>query len=308
MTGDCIERAVRTKAPGKLVISGAYAVLEGAPAIVTAVDRYVVADMSRQATFEAPEVRAAKPVGPLPYFDASALRDGDRKLGLGSSAAIVVASVAALTLEQNPQLTTHELRDHVCDLAVRSHQQAQKGGSGIDVVTSIYGGTRLCFVKDGQLSHEAHAFAAGVEIEVFCDANCASTASMLATVRAWKQRDADRYRALMQELHVASTKAKNACNVVEFVHAIGWQTRVLTRLGRESGAPIVPNHLDRIARSAIREGVAVHPSGAGGGDMVLCIGEGKAVQDWSKQLEKEGYLRLHVGLGARGVHRVEEST
>lgn len=308
MTGDFAQHMVRTKAPGKLVISGAYAVLEGAPAIVTAVDRYVVADTSRQATFEAPEVRAAIPLGPLPYFDASALRDGDRKLGLGSSAAIVVASVAAQALEHNPQLSTLELRDCICELAVRSHQKAQKGGSGIDVVTSVYGGTRLCIVKDGQLFHEAYAFARGVEIAVFCAANCASTASMLAIVRAWRQRDADGYRAIMQELHVASTEAKTACNVVEFVHAIGWQTRVLTRLGRESGAPIVPDHLDQIVQSAIREGVAVHPSGAGGGDMLLCIGEGQAVQAWSKQLKISGYQRLHVGLGAEGVHRVEEST
>ncbi len=35
------------KAPGKLVVSGAYSVLEGAPAIVVAVDRYAVADTAR---------------------------------------------------------------------------------------------------------------------------------------------------------------------------------------------------------------------------------------------------------------------
>ena len=35
---------VIARAPGKVVLSGAYAVLEGAPALVAAVDRYVVAD------------------------------------------------------------------------------------------------------------------------------------------------------------------------------------------------------------------------------------------------------------------------
>ena len=35
---------MRARAPGKLVLSGAYAVLEGAPALVAAVDRYAVAD------------------------------------------------------------------------------------------------------------------------------------------------------------------------------------------------------------------------------------------------------------------------
>ena len=50
---------MRARAPGKIVMSGAYAVLEGAPAIVTAVDRYVLADAGRPAEFVTPEVREA---------------------------------------------------------------------------------------------------------------------------------------------------------------------------------------------------------------------------------------------------------
>ena len=53
----------RARAPGKLVLSGAYAVLSGAPALVAAVDRYVVADSARPTLFDAPEVRAANSVG-----------------------------------------------------------------------------------------------------------------------------------------------------------------------------------------------------------------------------------------------------
>src|SRR6185437_2901148 len=86
------------RAPGKLVLSGAYAVLEGAPCLVAAVDRYAVADASRPATFVTDEVRCAVAAGALarpPWFDASALRESapdgtSRKLGLGSSAAILV--------------------------------------------------------------------------------------------------------------------------------------------------------------------------------------------------------------------------
>ena len=81
------------RAPGKVVLSGAYAVLEGAPAIVAAVDRYVVADASREATRVTPEVEhalARRGAAAAPWFDASALRDETlgKKLGLGSSAAI----------------------------------------------------------------------------------------------------------------------------------------------------------------------------------------------------------------------------
>ena len=49
----------RARAPGKLVLSGAYAVLSGAPAIVTAVSRYVIADTSQLAELVTDEVAAA---------------------------------------------------------------------------------------------------------------------------------------------------------------------------------------------------------------------------------------------------------
>ena len=37
----------RTTAPGKLVLSGEYAVLDGAPAVAMAIDRRAVVDVSR---------------------------------------------------------------------------------------------------------------------------------------------------------------------------------------------------------------------------------------------------------------------
>ncbi len=95
----------RARAPGKLVLSGAYAVLSGAPAIVAAVDRYVTADSARPASFLTPEVRAAIGDQPAPWFNADDLRENGEKLGLGSSAAILVASLAALELDRTPGLS-----------------------------------------------------------------------------------------------------------------------------------------------------------------------------------------------------------
>ncbi|MGH7271379.1 MAG: hypothetical protein ACREJ3_13200, partial [Polyangiaceae bacterium] len=77
---------MRVIAPGKLVLSGAYAVLEGAPAIVVAVDRHVVVDV---------------PSGwldPGPPDTRAIYGDSDRKLGLGSSAASLVALYGARAL------------------------------------------------------------------------------------------------------------------------------------------------------------------------------------------------------------------
>src|ERR1700689_3835186 len=88
---------MRARAPGKLVLTGAYAVLEGAPAIVAAVDRYAVAD------------DAAPDEG-----DVRALHDGSgRKLGLGSSAASMVASEAARGVARGEDPTLPITRTHL---------------------------------------------------------------------------------------------------------------------------------------------------------------------------------------------------
>jgi phosphomevalonate kinase len=79
---------MRAAAPGKLVVTGAYAVLEGAPAIVFAVDRLAIADTATTTDRPTAEVRAALGDRPAPSFDASALENQGTKLGLGSSAAV----------------------------------------------------------------------------------------------------------------------------------------------------------------------------------------------------------------------------
>jgi len=117
------------RAPGKVVLSGAYAVLEGAPALVAAIDRYAVADTGREATRVTPEVREAlarRSDGKAPWFDASELRDdsGERKLGLGSSAAILVASLGALELAVCAEARDDELALRVMPAALAAHRAA----------------------------------------------------------------------------------------------------------------------------------------------------------------------------------------
>jgi len=296
---------MKARAPGKVVLSGAYAVLEGAPALVTAVDRYVVADSSQAATFEAPEVRAAIPRGPLPHIDASALRRGDRKLGLGSSAAIVVSSLAAVMLDQHPNLTTGELARRVWEPAVDAHQTAQGGGSGIDVVTSAFGGTRKCWLVDGVVHSEAHKLPKGLMVELYAARESASTPKMLTLVRAWAEREPVAYQRTMKALKEASTQAAEASTVKDFVESVAQQLTHLAQLGVRSEAPIVPQWLRDLAAWALIDVVAIHPSGAGGGDIVLCVGEQDGCQRWRGELGKMGLDRLDVKVNAPGVQRVE---
>ena len=291
---------MRARAPGKLVLSGAYAVLERAPAIVTAVDRYVIADADREAEFITPEVQCAIGSSPAPWFDASELRRDGRKIGLGSSAAILVASLAARALRDQPELDDAALADRVFSMALRAHREAQGGGSGIDVITSAYGATRVCWLgDDSKVRSREQQLPVGLQIDVYATEREASTRDMLARVRGFARSDLSGYRDHIERLTDAARRAVMGGSCDSFVQALRDQVSVLASLGDRSDAPIVPAEL----RDSF-EGVAVMPSGAGGGDVVLCAGPMEACDSWRPRLEARGMHRLELGIGARGVHAV----
>jgi diphosphomevalonate decarboxylase len=299
-------RSMKVRAPGKVVLSGAYAVLERAPAIVAAVDRYVLADTNRPALRVSPEVQCA--IGDrAPYIDTSSLRVGDRKLGLGSSAASVVAALAALTLAEHPELEDALVAERILPVAIRAHREAQGGGSGIDVATCALGGTRVCWLDDsGKVLSRSIELPAGVHIEVYASSTAASTAEMLARVRVFAKSNPTGYTDLIATLTDAARRAVNATRPAALQEALRDQVVGLSSLGDWSSAPIVPAWLRELAGGAHADGVVVMPSGAGGGDVVLSVGDRQACEAWRPRMEQAGLLRLQLQSGVKGVHRVTE--
>jgi phosphomevalonate kinase len=108
----------RAAAPGKLVLAGAYAVLEGAPAIVCAVDRCAYAfDGEGRSTRE---VEAAFPEG-APAVDVSELESDGKKLGLGSSAAALVAALALRATQRGEDVSSASVRRAIFERAREVH-------------------------------------------------------------------------------------------------------------------------------------------------------------------------------------------
>lgn len=171
---------MRATAPGKLILSGEYAVLDGAPALVIAVDRRVVAELGASAPspFLAAVVDALATRGLLEAVrrakeiavDSAPFYAGAHKLGLGSSAAVTVAATALALALGDADLRagaiaastsdgwgatdvlstiaspTREPVDRALVLAIASaahaHAQAARGsrGSGADVAAAVMGG------------------------------------------------------------------------------------------------------------------------------------------------------------------------
>ncbi len=296
---------MRARAPGKLVLSGAYAVLYGAPAIVTAVSRYAIADTGRAAEFVTPEVRAAIGDRCAPWFDASELRGSEGKLGLGSSAAILVASLAALELAAGSSGQDAGLAAAVFEPALVAHRAAQGGGSGVDVACAAHGGTLIVRRTEAQLATEAVRLPGGLVWEVWAGGAPTSTSSYVAQVAELAQREPALFEERLEALRRAAEAAAEAVRRGDaggLVAQLDHQRRGLSALGQAAGIEIVTPALAGLGALAVAEGAVVIPSGAGGGDVAVFVGLAPPSSALTLRRERFGHTRLQLSFAARGVH------
>jgi phosphomevalonate kinase len=253
---------VRVIAPGKLVLTGAYAVLRGAPAIVVAVDRHAVADGER--------------------VDSTALYDEQgRKLGLGSSAASLVASLGARAAANGEDLGDPIVRSRIFRAARVEHTRAQGGGSGVDVAASVHGGALRYAIDAAHVSSSSPSggdaavravdLPAGVVFAAYFSGTSARTSDLRARVDALVAASP---RALSRLEAVASSAASAVERgaAAEFVEAARDYGVGLDALGHAADAPIVSEACRKLGLLAAVEGAAFLPSGAGGGDVAVWIG------------------------------------
>jgi len=297
---------MKVVAPGKLLLAGAYAVLEGSPALVVAVDRYAVADGTQRASRPTPEVLAALSAEEAPEVDASALRDGGFKLGLGSSAAMLVASLGVAYARAGKDLRALVVRHALFAEARRAHAQVQSGGSGVDVAASVYGGAlEYTLEADGSARAEPLTLPTGMVIDVFWCGNPSVTTSMRARVDTLRDRDASVYRARIDAVGSAA-RAAVAAGRADDLHGFLAATRegaaALAALGRDSNAPIFPDSTGALVPLAEEEDGAFLPSGAGGGDVFVHLGQGDASPRFVAAATAAGMRRVPMRRDSEGVH------
>jgi len=264
-------------APGKLILSGEYAVLDGAPALVIAIDRRVVArrgtphersaflaavgeELARRGLGEA--ARAAEEI----VVDSSALYERDTKLGLGSSAAVTVAATAlALGATERAQ---------VLDVALAAHAAAQGArgarGSGADVAAAVYGGA-IVFTAGAV---EGVRWPAGVRLLPFFTGGAADTATLVAAVQRAR---AERPREVEHALGAVAAASRALCAVLrrpfgdQVIVAFDAAALAIDRLADATGVDLVPACVTA-ARSALSPlGGTAKTTGAGGGDVAIAV-------------------------------------
>jgi degradative hydroxymethylglutaryl-CoA reductase len=319
---------VPVSAPGKAFLIGEYAVLEGAPALVAALDVRAVAHAAAQPPKNGPsavvrcahqrvkaylQARGVQDIGAPPVVETGGFTMGARKLGLGSSAAVAASVIGYHLTEAGLDPFDPRVREDALSLALAAHAEAQGGGgSGADVAAAVLGGLlRFQDRKAGTV-----AMPSWVHIG-FVDAGApAVTSRFVAQVKAAATERpgayADAITLLSGAVDMFLTAFRDspdpATSLAGVLNATRKHNEGLRALSEMSGAPIMTDAIETIIAQAEAEGLAAKPSGAGGGDLVVVFAKSRADLDrFGERLHREHQFALlsDLRVAERGI-RAEE--
>lgn len=339
-------------APGKLVIFGDYAVLEGAPAAATSVDvrahaqvdatdghHSVFIDLAGGKAYDFLVEPGAELVwttdspgdrgtivsavldtchelthlrGPLPALrislntDAFFTRSNDRieKLGLGSSAAVLVALTGALIDALHVPVEPESLI-RICHEA---HRQFQGGhGSGIDVATAVLGGV-IGVRRDAASEYpmaESLPWPDGLLMLAVWSGSSASTPELLTRFNAYRDNHTDEFRHHLMHLGRFAEQADAAWRdgrVAALLSALTGYDNALRALDYDAEIGINTEVHERLRGMTEKHGAVYKTSGAGGGDFGIVLTNSQDVlEQVADEIGSAGFMLLDADLDAAGL-------
>ncbi|NQU39726.1 MAG: hypothetical protein HQ523_07220 [Lentisphaerae bacterium] len=280
---------ITTSAPGSLMISGEHAVLHGRRALVGAVNRRVHVTLTRRpddgvviqsALGEREMTRHSMDATPPFSFVGRALAacadrmatgcdvaieaDMPHDVGLGSSAAVTVAMLAALHTWIDGCEPT---RDDLAREAAAVIRSVQGVGSGADVAASVFGGIVLC--TSGPEVHRRLSWLP--DLSLLYVGYKTPTKEVVAKVEAERLKDLARFEALFDRFDEVTESVATAL-LSEDLTAVGQAVNegqtVMAELGVSD--PALESLVDALRHTPGIYGAKI--SGSGLGDCVLGIG------------------------------------
>ena len=319
------------KVPGKLIILGEYAVLEGANAIVMAVDRYAIVTVEFSDQNDTCQLTSSLDLNPLRFnidkmgkiipdshipqtmiskmnFSLTAiericdqmLQSGfqntsfdlhidtsqfymntqEKKLGLGSSAAMTVAIIAALARSSGLERQLFSTPFEFFKFAFRTHSLAQNNqGSGIDIAASVFGGIVFYNMLNQEKVRETgfevqQNIIPGLYLLPIWTGISTSTQKLLVLLREYASENSVKYKKVMKKLtHLsnAGVQEYRLINLHSFLDIIQEYYQVLKDFSLMSGIPVISDIHGHIAKIVYAGGGFYKPSGAGGGDFGIAF-------------------------------------
>lgn len=321
----------QVSAPGKIILSGEYAVLRNAPAVVMAVDRRAVVSVTSHehpwCTVQTPgyangswrcEVSSSAKITWLDELPTSGLQlvetvvaqsgqiapaiisvdtsaffdeSSGIKFGLGSSAAATAALTAALGGSQAAIADTWTM--------ARGAHAAMQGGSGADIAASCFGGL-LNYRRDAAGLPAKLNWPDALEFRVFFSGVAASTRTAVENAADTGQSESawnDLAAAAVET--AAAWQDGGAENIIEYMRAY---TNKLQEFDNKTEAGIFSAGHGELHRAGEAGGVVYKPCGAGGGDCGIAISTDiSRLDEFSNLAVDQGFVPLDVQRDNRGL-------
>ncbi len=300
---------ITVSAPGKLMLMGEHAVVFGEPCMVTAVDQrlYVTAQKTDDGkiTVDAPQSKETKFVDATvaKFFATKGITIKDRgvslsirsdftsQVGFGSSSAVSVATLKALSLVFDVSISDREIFDSAYQVTI----DIQGVGSGFDIAAATFGGT-LFFKKGGEetipLSNEIPLVVGYTGVK----ADTPTLVKMVAAKREKYPEKVDKIFAAIGKLVLQGKEALFVKDWEKLGKLMNFDQEYLRDLGVSS------EKLEALISAAKEAGAwGAKLSGAGGGDCMIALVPEQKRQTVEQAIESVNGKVMHVHTHAQGV-------
>lgn len=308
----------KASAPGTLMLLGEHAVLRNKLALCAATDQRIAVTITKRNDKKIiidsalgslhtslSAIKIEKPfqfvLASLQHFqkhlitglDISINSNFSHQVGLGSSAAVTVATTKAIT-----ELLTLNLNDHALLIACREIIQTVQGlGSGADVAASIYGGIvayRMEPITALKLPHFP-------EISLVYSGRKETTATVVKIVNQLEQQYPKKYQTLFEKIDQLSEKAALAITEKNW-QQLGCCMQEQQILMEEMG--VSTSLLNTLIQDAENQTgiLGAKISGSGLGDSIITLGKlTPGTFPLTKEQKANGVKQLEANIAAEGV-------
>ena len=204
-----------------------------------------------------------------------------RKLGLGSSAAVLVALVGALF----DALSLPVDIPGISSLCYAAHRRFQDGqGSGVDIAAAINGGVlaNRMAQSDANLSITRFGWPDGLFIVPVWSGESASTVELLSRFNAYRGRNPDAFDRHMQNLQDCGERVYAAWleeSVDNILTTLDGYQQALRSFDGDASIGIITNVHEQLRKIAENHDAGYKTSGAGGGDFGFAFTNSQDVAD-----------------------------
>ncbi|MBC8744774.1 phosphomevalonate kinase [uncultured Limosilactobacillus sp.] len=252
------------------------------------------------------------------HIDSQLDSANGRKYGLGSSAAVTVATVKALCHFYNLPVD----KDQIFKLAAIAHFEVQGNGSLGDVAASVYGGWISYHSFDRQwlaqqrkyldlktiidlpwpdLDIESLKAPKNLELLIGWTGKPASTSQLVDKISLFKARRQSEYQRFLEKSKSCIQRMVDGFHQQDLEaikNEIRYNRDLLKQLGTNSGVNIETEALAKLCQIAESFGGAAKTSGAGGGDCgIVAIDSnsnfGNVLKSWTKNHIEQLPLSVH---------------